>query len=311
MIATPVQAAKVLNIYSGVDVPELEEWVPVAEQAIGMKIAWIQMSCTELWARLEAEAPNFPVDMVWGIMNVHALLGKLAGYYIPYKSPSYVDIPANFKDPEGYWYGWSYWFSTVIANTDLLKKKNLPKPKSWMDLAKPIYKGEVIMSNPGTSGTAFVAVSTIMQIFGEEKGWKFIADLHKNVAQYTRSGTAPAQLVAQGEYAIGIAWDQAVYTRAKQGFPVEPIIPAEGTGFDLDSLVILKGCKNLEGSQKLIDWIGSKEGQTLIGKSRSKVVRPGIPSRIEVMPKLIDFDATWSGQNQKRIMIRWKEMFEK
>jgi iron(III) transport system substrate-binding protein len=97
----------------------------------------------------------------------------------------------------------------------------------------------------------------------------------------------------------------------EKGFPIEGIIPSEGTAYDLESVAILKGCKNLEGAQKLIDWLGSKEGMTFIGKFRSKVTRPGILGRVQLDPNLIKYDALWAGENQKRIMSEWKSRFQK
>lgn len=311
-ISASTFAAEVLKVYTNADVNEMEKWAPEAERAIGMKIDWSpRMSSNELWSRVQAEAPNFQADMIWGFLNSHALIGTQRGWFIAYKSPVWNDIPAEFKDPDGYWYGYNYWFSAIVANTKLLKEKNLPMPKSWLDLEKPVYKGEIVMPNPGTSGTAFLSVSAVMQIFGEEKGWKFLEALDKNVAQYTKSGSAPSQLVAQGEYAVGISWDQAIYGRVEQGFPIEGIVPAEGTAFDLESVAILKDCKNIEGAKKLIDWLGSKEGQTFIGQFRSKVTRPGIPGKVSLNPNLIKYNALWAGENQKRIMSEWKKRFQK
>jgi iron(III) transport system substrate-binding protein len=150
-----------------------------------------------------------------------------------------------------------------------------------------------------------------MQIFGEEKGWELLAKIDKNVGQYTKSGSAPSQLVAQGEYAVGISWDQAIYGRVAKGFPIEGIIPTEGTASDLDCVAILKGSKNIEGAKKLIDWLGSKEGQAYIGTFRSKVVRPGVPGMVKMDPKLIKIDVLWAGENQKRIMSKWKKLYKK
>ena len=312
LITAPVHAGKVLKVYTNADVNEMEKWAPEAEKAIGMKIQWSpRMSSGELWSRVQAESPNFNADMIWGFENSDARIGTQRGYFIPYKSPAWADIPEKYKDPNDHWYGYNYWFSAAAVNTKLIKEKNLPKPKSWLDLTNPVYKGELVMPNPGTSGTAFITVSAIMQIFGEEKGWEILEKLDKNVAQYTKSGSAPSQLVAQGEYAVGISWDQAVWGRTEKGFPIEGIVPVEGTAYDLDSVAILKGCKNLEGAKKLVDWLGSKEGQTLIGKFRSKVTRPGIPGRVSLDPNLIKYDAIWAGENKKRIMSEWKKRFQK
>jgi len=310
-LALPVQAEEVLKLYTHNDINEMEEWVPVAEKAIGMKIEWSRLSSNELWSRIQAEAPNFHADMIWGFLNSDAQVGTMKGYFMPYMSPAWADIPDKFKDPDGNWYGYNYWFSLAVVNKDLLKAKKLPMPKSWVDLTDPVYKGEIVMPNPGTSGTAFIFVSAIMQIFGEEKGWDIMEKLDKNAGQYTSSGSKPAQLVAQGEYAIGLSWDQAVYGRIDKGFPIEALIPKEGTAFDLEALAILKNAKNVEGAKKLIDWLGSPEGQTYIGSHRSKVTRPGVSGKVKIDPNLINYDALWAGENKKRIMKEWKDRFKK
>jgi len=308
----PVSAEDVLKVYTHTDISEMETWVPAAEKAIGVRIEWSpRMSSNELWSRVEAEAPNFQADMIWGFMNMHAMIGATKGWFLAYDSPTWKDIPEQFKDPEGYWYGFNYWFAAAVVNTDLLKKKNLPKPESWMDLTNPVYKGELVMPNPGTSGTAFLSVSAMMQIFGEEKGWEMLEGMNRNAAQYTKSGSAPAKLVASGEYAVGVSWDHAVYSRVEEGFPIEGIIPSEGTAYDLDSVAILKGCKNLAAAQKLIDWLATAEAMTLVGQTRSKVTRPGIESKVKFSPKLIKYNAVWAGENKNRIMSTWKEKFEK
>lgn len=311
IVSIPLYAADVVKVYTDKDVKEIELWATEAQKVIGAKIEWSRMSSNELWTRAQTEAPNFNADMLWSFMNAHALIGKEKGYFISYKSPTWADIPSRFKDPDGYWYGFNYWFAPWIVNTNLLKSKNLPTPKSWMDLTNPVYKGEIVMPDPGTSGTAFLHLATVMMIYGEEKGWEYLEKLQKNVAQYTKSGAAPAQMVAQGEYTIGLSWDLAVYGRVQEGYPVMAIIPTEGVGCNLDSVAILKGTKNLELAQKIIDWLGSKEGQTVVAKTQTKVVRPGIPGVVKVDPKLIEYDAKWAGENQKRIMSEWKKRFQK
>jgi len=303
-------AADVLKVYTHTDPDEMEKWAPAAEKAIGTRIEWLRLSSNEMWSRLEAEAPNFQADMIWGFMNMHAMIGAMKDWFVAYDSPAWKDIPEKFKDPDALWYGFNYWFAATVVNTDLLKKKNLVRPESWKDLMNPVYKGEIVMPNPGTSGTAFLSVSAIMQIFGEEEGWKILEGIQKNVAQFTKSGSAPAKLVASGEYAVGISWDHAVFSHVDKGFHVEGIIPTEGTAYDLDSAAILNGCKNLEAAKKLIDWIGTREAMELVGQTRSKVTRPGVEGTVKSEPKLIKYNAIWAGENKNRIMNTWKERFQ-
>ena len=73
-----------------------------------------------------------------------------------------------------------------------------------MDLTKPIYKGEIQVANPNSSGTAYTTLATILQIFGEDKGWDYMKKLHLNINTYTKSGSAPIKATGRGENLIGI-----------------------------------------------------------------------------------------------------------
>ncbi len=299
----------VVKYYTDNDESELDPFASEIVKGTGLKLEPLRMSSGEAWARVDAEAPNISADMHFGWPLSFALMAKDKGLLLKYKSPAWKDIPDEYKDPDGYWYGWSYWFACIAVNTKLLKEKGYDMPRSWKDLLDPKWKGEIVMPNPGTSGTAFLTVSTIMQLFGEVEGWKYLEALNKNVAQYTKSGSAPGQLAAQGEYIIGITWDQAVEKRKNEGYPVEMVIPEEGTGYVLDIAVIYKNTENPESAKKFIDYIGSREFQELVAQYRSKVTYPGVESLVKFDPKLIDYDAKWAADNRNRIMSTWKELF--
>ncbi|MDI7066119.1 ABC transporter substrate-binding protein, partial [Klebsiella pneumoniae] len=66
-----------------------------------------------------------------------------------------------------------------------------PKPQSWQDLTKPVYKGKIVMADPASSGTGYFDVTAWLQLFGEQGGWQFMDALDKNIAQYNHSGSAP------------------------------------------------------------------------------------------------------------------------
>ncbi len=303
------KASGTVKYYTDNDESELDVFAEAISKGTGLKLEPLRMSSGEAWARVEAEAPNVGADLHFGWPLSFALMAKEKGLLMKYKSPAWKKIPDQYKDPDGYWYGWSYWFACIAVNTKLLNEKGYEPPKSWMDLLDPKWKGEIVMPNPGTSGTAFLAVSTIMQLFGEEKGWDYLAKLHKNVAQYTKSGSAPGQLVAQGEYMLGITWDQAVEKRKNEGYPVQMVIPKEGTGYVLDIACIYKSARNPEGAKKFIDYIGTKEFQEVVAKYRSKVTYPGVEALVKFNPKLMNYDAKWASENRSRIMAEWKRRF--
>ena len=90
-------------------------------------------------------------------------------------------------------------------NPELLAKKKMAVPKTWADLLKPEYRGEIQVANPTSSGTAYTMIATLVQLMGEDKAFDYLKNLHRNVSQYTRSGTAPIKAVARGETAISIS----------------------------------------------------------------------------------------------------------
>jgi iron(III) transport system substrate-binding protein len=298
-----------VRIYSIMETKELEEYIPALERATGLKARVLRMSTDEMWARIQAEKPNIQADVLLGMPFDNSLSAKKQGLLQPYDSPAWKDIPAQFKDRDGQWYGYTFWFVGACVNPQALAKKGLAEPKSWSDLTKPEYKGQITLPKPGASGTAWLMVSTVMQAFGEEKGWAFLEGLHRNSPQYNNSGTAPAQLVAQGEFPVCVSWDQAILKRQSSGYPIKLIIPAEGTGMTLNTVAIFKNAKNLEAARRVVDFVGSAESMKIIGTQRSKVTRPGIGGLVDFEPKLISYDVEWAEANHARIIKIWQERF--
>lgn len=128
--------------------------------------------------------------------------------------------------------------------------------------------------------------------------------------KYTQSGDAPAQMVAQGEFAIGISWDQAVFNRIEEGYPIQAVFPEEGVGYDLDVIWMFKDAENRETVEKIIDYIGSEEGMLKSAEHRSMVTKPGIEGTVEnVEQYLIDYDAEWAEENRDRLMEEFRQRF--
>ena len=72
-------------------------------------------------------------------------------------------------------------------NTEIGDKKKLPVPKCWKDLANPALKGEVMLGNPNSSGTAYLMIASLVQVMGEDEAFRYMVELNKNVTSYARS----------------------------------------------------------------------------------------------------------------------------
>ena len=78
--------------------------------------------------------------------------------------------------------------------------------------------------------------------------------LNANVNQYARSGIGPMTAVIRGETGIGSTVLHGVINEIVRGFPVKPILPCEGVGYEVGSMAIIKGARNLDNAKKFFDW---------------------------------------------------------
>jgi iron(III) transport system substrate-binding protein len=141
---------------------------------------------------------------------------------------------------------------------------------------------------------------------GEQKGWEYMKRFNANVAQYTRSGIGPTQLVGRGEVGVGILFAHDILGSIDKGFPLEMSLPQEGTGYDLFCVVMLKGAPEPEEAKRFIDWSLTPEAVELLAASEYFDVPTHPKAKVHdlVKPyqsaKLITFDFNWAGSSTVR-----------
>ncbi len=150
----------------------------------------------------------------------------------------------------------------------------------------------------------------MLQIFGEEQGWDYLEMYAGQIAQYTKSGAAPAKFVGQGEAAVAIVFSHdIVHEIDDNGMPLLLTFPEDGTGYEIGGMGILKGAKHLDAAQKWFDWAISAEGQSLGPKYKAyqaptvKGVELSHPELLQVT--LIDYDFQWAGSNKSAIVDKY------
>ena len=77
--------------------------------------------------------------------------GEAEGLLAPYEPKGFSAINRKYSDSSNppSWVGMDVFAAVVCYNTVEGKKKNIPPPASWADLAKPVYKGQITMPNLG------------------------------------------------------------------------------------------------------------------------------------------------------------------
>lgn len=314
----PAAAQGELVVYCTVQ----EEWcrpmVAAFEKSTGIKVSMTRKSSGEFYAQLKAEAANPRGDIWWGGTGDPHMQAAEEGLTEPYKSPRLAELQDwAVRQAEQSKYrtvgiyagalGYSY-------NTDELKKRGLPEPKCWADLTTPAFKDEVQVANPNSSGTSYTMLATLVQIMGEAKAFDYLKALHKNVNQYTKSGAAPARAAATGESLVGITFQHDAVIQALGGAPVKIVSPCEGTGYEIGSMSIVKGAKNMANAKLWYDWALSVEGQAIgaankvsyqVPSNKAAPVPAAAPKLADI--KLINYDFAKYGSSaeRKRLLGKW------
>ena len=316
-VSGPASAAGKMTLYCSPQIEWCQLVVKEFEKATGIKVAMTRKSSGETFAQIKAEAKNPKGDVWWGGTGDPHLQAAEEGLTVEYKSPMLGKLhpwsqkqakQANYKTVGIYMGALGFGY-----NTEVLKKKGLPEPKCWKDLTNPVYKGEVQIANPNSSGTSYTTLATMVQLMGEKGGFDWWKALHKNINQYTKSGSAPIKAAARSETAIGIVFLHDVVTQAIKGFPVKAVAPCEGTGYEIGSMSIIKGGRNPKSAKQWVDWALSPAAQNLMVQAKAYQV----PSNASVTPppeapkvdqiKLIDYDFGKYGSSaeRKRLLSKW------
>lgn len=307
-----------LTVYTALETDQLKAYQSGFEKANPtIEIVWVRDSTGVITAKLLAEKANPKADVVLGVAATSLAIFATEGMLVPYAPAGLNRIAPQYRDSRNppAWVGMDVWGATICFNTAEAAKRNIPKPETWKDLTKPVYKGQVVMPHPASSGTGFFDVSAWLQLWGEAEGWKFMDALHENIAQYMHSGSRPCASAANGEYVVGISFEYRANREKAQGKPIELVFPKEGLGWDLEAAAIHKGTKNMAAAQKLMDWAASDEAMALYANNFAIVAVPALSKPLPNVPadygaRLVKNDFAWAAKNRDRILKEWSKRYE-
>jgi iron(III) transport system substrate-binding protein len=296
-----------------------EEWCQGMAQAFetryGVRVNYVRLSSGDSLSRLVAERDDPQFDIWWGGPIDSFVAAKQMGLLEPYESPGFENLrdQRKYRDPENYWVGIYIGTLGFCTNQDwLADHPGTSAPRSWADLLRPEFGGEIIMAHPASSGTAYTALASILQIKGAAAGWEYLADLAGQVGEFTESGALPAALVGQGRAAVCVVFSHdIVHESTDNGLPLTLSFPQEGTGYEIGGMGIVRGAKHLDAARRWFDWALTPEAQALgpaYGAYQAPTVK-GVqlshPELLEV--NLIDYDFQWAGQHKTEFVSRFSE----
>jgi iron(III) transport system substrate-binding protein len=317
-VAAPAWAQKTeLLVYTALETDQLKAYTESFQKTNpNIDLKFVRDSTGVITAKVLAEKANPQADVILGVAASSVEIFKHEGMLAPYAPVGFAKLIPRFSDTASppSWVGQDVFAAVVCYNTVEGAKKGIPKPESWADLTKPIYKGQITMPNPASSGTGYFDVSAWLQTMGETNGWKYMDALHENIAQYTHSGSKPCRQAGAGEFVVGISFDFRGNDVKNKGAPVDLVFPKEGLGWDIESSAIMKNTKKMDAAKKLMDWVATKEANEAYAKNFAIVAHPDVKPQLAHIPadlekRLIKNDFAFAAKNRDKILAEWQKRY--
>lgn len=309
-------ASKKLVVYCPHPLVFIEPIVKKFEASTGIQTEVVAAGTGELLKRVEAESANPLGDVMWG--GSLSTLENSRRFFESYRSPEEANFFDEIKAIDGRVSGFTGFTqipSVIMVNTKLIGNV---KVEGYQDLLNPALKGKIAFADPSKSSSSFEHLINMLYAMGKgdpDKGWGYVADLAKNLDGKLLSGSSAVYKgVADGEYTVGLTFEEGAATYVKSKAPVKIVYMKEGVISQTDGSAIIKGAKNMDNAKKFIDFISSKETQTLIATQLNRrSVRKDAPPGEGLMPmeqiKLIKGNDEVVGKSKRIWLDKFKDIY--
>ena len=313
------QEEKVLTVYTARSENLNNLVIPNFEKDTGIKVQMIVAGTGALVKRVGSEKNNPQGDILWAADQT--MLESSKDLFAQYVSPEDANMMDAKKNKTGY-------FSAAFADpTVFIVNKNLAgdtKIETFADLLNPALKGKIAFGDPTNSSSAFQSLMAMLYAAGKNgdpmspEAWAFVDKFIENLdGKMLNSSGGVHKGVADGEYTVGLTWEDPAANYVKNGAPVQVVFPKEGAVFPGESVQIIKNCKHPENAKKFIDYMLSQKIQEQAGKTltvrplRKNVELASYMTPVAGIKLFSNYDEAWVSNNKNAITAEFSKHLEK
>ena len=275
-------------------------------------------SAGELTTRLTGEAAAPVGDLVWGGM-ADSDGDKYAEIFEAWVSEYDAENMEGYTSPNGL-YSMDHLSTVVFCVNEELEAELGLEIKSYEDLLNPALKGKILTADPNSSSSAWNNLSNIMAVYGtdSEEAWAYIEQLMPNLV-IAGSSSACFKSVQQGEYVVGLTYEDGAVTLVKDGATnIRLQYPTNGTSASAFGCALVKNGPNPENAKLMIDFICSADGQTALAAAQEGTLRytnanyvtpenAWLPAADEIT--WVVRDVPYMTENKDAILEHWNELW--
>ncbi len=253
-----------ITVYTSLPVEQAAALSQEYEKTAGVRVDIVPLTAGELVARLSQDASAPRADLV--IASADTLdAAQKAKLLTAYTSAQTDIIPARFCDADDFWTG--LWYDPIVfaVNRDYLKKQSKP-PANWAELTTT-GNARLVMTDFLVAEEAANLLYSMAAAQGDDQTIAFLAGLHPRVVQYAKFLATPARATGLGEADIAVTMRSEAVRYSKDGFPLQIIVPADGTAFTVTGAGLAAGSPRAEDAGRFLDWLTKGAAQAVLEKN--------------------------------------------
>lgn len=302
-----------LVIYSPNSEGLINATIPLFEEKYGVNVELIQAGTGELVKRIQSEKNDPYADVLFG--GSWSLMYDNEDLWEPYVSANDANVVDAYKNECGFITSNVLDGSVLIVNTDLIGDIEI---NGYEDLLNPELKGKIATADPANSSSAFAHLTNMLLAMGgyeSEEAWDYVEALFENIdGKICESSSSVYKGVADGEYVVGLSYEDPCAQLVKDGAPVKIVYMEEGTVYLPASATIIKGAKNMDNAKLFIDFILSEEVQNIWGSTLTNRPVMKDAETSEFMTPLADInvieeDIPYVSSHKQEIVDHYTEIF--
>ena len=164
------------------------------------------------------------------------------------------------------------------------------------------------MPDPKSSGTGYMFLKSLVNAWGEEKAFDYFKHLSKNILQFTASGVAPVNALAQNEVGVAFGMTVSGVLKINDGIPLQILHFKEGSPYSMYGQSIVKGKEKRECVQKVFDYMINVYNQESCRLYAPEKIYKDKDFKVKNFPANIKY-ADMSNDTlaeKKRLLDKWK-----
>jgi len=306
-------ASDKLVVYSPNSDGLLNATIPAFEKKYGVKVEVISAGTGELFKRLQGEANNPYADVAFGGAHATYMINK--DLFEPYTSKNNDKMMEIYRNKTGFITPYVLDGSVILINKTLIGDIKI---KGYKDLLNPALKGKIVSANPTASSSAYAHLTNMLNAVGkgnyeDKAAWEFVRALFTNTV-VIGSSSSVWKGVRDGEYTVGLSYEDPSVKLVRDGADVEIVYMEEGVVYLPAGSGVVKGAANMENAKRFIDFITSPEIQNIYGTTITNrpvmgdVATPDYMVKIEDI-NILEEDMEYVHKNKGVMQEKFKDIF--